>query len=140
MNELKMERNERRAIVKLSDLLDKVEGVADTLSIISDSSSTSSDERLVNALTLQVEALYEVLSRGKEICHAVLLSKNGEITLKELRDKADLTLSEASDKIGVAPEVLDSWEKGFSFPSLDSINKIENLYGFSYNEIKFIPD
>ena len=139
MKTLTNEGIERKALVKISDLLDKIDSVADTLSLIADSDSTSTDERLADSLAFQAQNLYEAFKEGKAICNSILLSGKGEKSLQELRLAAGLGLSEASDKIGVAPETLDSWEKGFAFPSLTEITKIENVYGVSYNDIRFLP-
>lgn len=63
-----------------------------------------------------------------------------EMTLKAARINVGLDQKTAAKEIGVTPETLGSWEKGLTFPSVPQIVKIENLYGLSYADIKFMPE
>lgn len=61
------------------------------------------------------------------------------ITLKALRINAGLDQKQASERLGITPETLSSWERAKSFPTVPQITKIENLYGTSYADINFLP-
>lgn len=131
--------NVKTALIQISTLLDNVESVADTLSLISESSSADCDSRLSNALTLQINELYNVYEEVKAICNANLLNNNGGKTLKELRESSGLDIEAVSKAIDVCPAVLMSWELGESYPTLPEITKLEKVYGTTYNDMKFIP-
>lgn len=60
-----------------------------------------------------------------------------EITLKAARVNKGLTQSEAAKELGTSSRTIYLWEKGKCFPNALQINKIEKLYGVSYNEIIF---
>lgn len=62
------------------------------------------------------------------------------ITLKALRVNAGLKQKEAAGLIGITPETLSSWETGKTFPTVDKIGKIEQIYNTTYNDIKFIVE
>lgn len=62
-----------------------------------------------------------------------------EITLKAARVNKGLTQSEAAKELGTSSRTIYLWEKGKCFPNALQINKIEKLYGVSYNEIIFLP-
>jgi DNA-binding XRE family transcriptional regulator len=61
-----------------------------------------------------------------------------KISLKSARVNANLTLEEASKKIGVVKKTLWSWEKGRTFPQSKYIDVICNTYGLSYDNIIFL--
>lgn len=60
------------------------------------------------------------------------------ITLKAARVNSNLTLAEASKLIGVTKDTLVNWEKGKTFPNVPQINKIEDVYGIGFSDIKFL--
>ena len=62
-----------------------------------------------------------------------------EITLKAARVNAGLTQKEAAAKIGISKQTLSSYENGKRFPEPDVIRRIEEVYGLSYNNIRFRP-
>lgn len=61
------------------------------------------------------------------------------LTLKALRVNQGLTQIQAADLLGVTKETLSRWERAASFPNVPQINKIEELYKVSYNDIIFLP-
>jgi transcriptional regulator with XRE-family HTH domain len=61
------------------------------------------------------------------------------ITLKAARVNAGLQQKEAAKLLGIVPETLSRWERGLSFPKVEQINMIENLYHVSYADINFLP-
>ena len=63
--------------------------------------------------------------------------KSLKISLKAARINAGLTQSEAAEKIGVSLSTLKNWEKGKTFPSQPMIDKICEVYGVAYDNIKF---
>lgn len=62
------------------------------------------------------------------------------ITLKAARINKDLTQIEAAKMLGIAPDTLRQYEAGNTFPDVPMIQKIEKLYGVSYNEINFFSN
>lgn len=52
-----------------------------------------------------------------------------KITLKAARVNADLTIVEASEKLGISNKTLISWEKGKTEPSASQMMKLVSLYG-----------
>ena len=62
-----------------------------------------------------------------------------EITLKGARVNANLTQAQAAKLIGVSKDTLRHYEKGKSFPDVPTIKKIEQAYGVTYAQIKFLP-
>jgi transcriptional regulator with XRE-family HTH domain len=60
------------------------------------------------------------------------------ITLKAARVNAGLTQKEAAEKLGIALDTLRNYEAGETFPAVPTIQRIEALYGVSYNDINFL--
>lgn len=61
------------------------------------------------------------------------------ITLKAARANKDLTLAEASQRIGVTKNTLWKWENGKAKPGIEYVDKLLNIYGMRYEDIIFIP-
>ena len=59
------------------------------------------------------------------------------ITLKAARVNKQMTQIEAAEKLGIAVDTLRQYESGKTFPDVPMIQKIENLYSVSYNDINF---
>lgn len=62
-----------------------------------------------------------------------------QITLTAARVNAGLTQKEAAERLGLNVGTLRNYEKGVSFPDVPMIQKIEELYGVSYNDLIFVP-
>lgn len=60
-----------------------------------------------------------------------------KISLKAARVNAGLNQAEAAERIGVSVSTIKNWESGKSFPNQPMIEKICELYGVSYDYIKF---
>jgi len=60
------------------------------------------------------------------------------ITLKSARVNANLTLEEASKKLGCNKKTLWNWEQGRTYPHAKYIDPICNLYGVTYDNIIFL--
>ncbi len=65
--------------------------------------------------------------------------KQMSITLKSARINKGLTQVEAAKLIGVTKDTLSNYERGKSYPDVPIIKKIEQVYGVTYSEIKFLP-
>lgn len=61
------------------------------------------------------------------------------ITLKSARINKGLTQVEAAKLIGITKDTLSNYERGKSYPDVPIIKKIEQVYGVTYSEIKFLP-
>lgn len=61
-----------------------------------------------------------------------------KMTLKAARVNANLTIIEASKELKVTPQTLSSWENGKTFPNVDMLPRIENLYNVKYDRINFL--
>ena len=60
------------------------------------------------------------------------------ITLKAARINVKLTQREAAERLGISPDTLIKYEAGETFPTVPMIQKIESLYGLTYNDINFL--
>jgi transcriptional regulator with XRE-family HTH domain len=60
-----------------------------------------------------------------------------KISLKAARVNAGLTQTESAERIGVSVSTIKNWEAGKSFPNQPMIEKICEIYGVSYDYIKF---
>lgn len=59
------------------------------------------------------------------------------ITLKAARVNANLSQSEAAEKLNIATSTLRRWEKGKTFPKQNQIVQLCNLYNVDFNHIFF---
>ena len=62
------------------------------------------------------------------------------ITLKAARVNKNMTQKEASKYLKISEDKLSRYERGLQFPTVPEIQKMEELYGVSYNEIIFLPE
>lgn len=60
------------------------------------------------------------------------------ITLKAARVNKELTQVEAAKQLGISADTLRQYEIGNTYPDVPMIQKIEKLYGVSYNDIDFL--
>ena len=61
-----------------------------------------------------------------------------KVTLKALRINKGYTLEEASKALGINITTLSSYENAKTFPDVQTINKMLNLYEISYDNINFL--
>ncbi len=61
------------------------------------------------------------------------------ISLKALRTDSGMTLDEASKKLGISKYTLYNYEHFKTQPSKEKIDKILELYGVTYDDIRFLP-
>jgi transcriptional regulator with XRE-family HTH domain len=62
-----------------------------------------------------------------------------QMTLEAARRNVGLTQKEAAEKLGISNTTLGKWENYLSFPGVDMIPKICELYRVTYDHIKFLP-
>ena len=60
------------------------------------------------------------------------------ITLEAARRNVGLTQKEAADRLGISNTTLFNWEKGLSFPNVQQVEKICELYCVSYDDLIFL--
>lgn len=60
------------------------------------------------------------------------------MTLKAARVNKNLTQVEAAELLGISKDTLYNYENGRSFPNVQVIKKMEEVYGLSYNDINFL--
>ena len=61
------------------------------------------------------------------------------ITLRAARVNAGYTQKEAALLLHVGNKTLSSWENGTTFPNVEKIRTICEVYGVTYNDIIFLP-
>lgn len=61
-----------------------------------------------------------------------------KLTLKTLRTIYGLTQEQAGHMVGVSKNVWQNWENGRSYPNIKEINRIEEQFEVSYNQIIFL--
>lgn len=66
------------------------------------------------------------------------VENNFKITLKAARVNKGFSQIEASNALGVSVVTLRSWEKGATFPNVEQIKKIEDIYSVEYKDIIFL--
>ena len=69
-----------------------------------------------------------------------MCSKMNELTLKAWRTNKNLSQVEVAEILGVSVSTIKNWENGITFPKPQYIDKLCELYGTSYDRIKFIPN
>jgi DNA-binding XRE family transcriptional regulator len=61
-----------------------------------------------------------------------------QLTLKGARANAGLTQAKAAEMIGISKETLGNYENGKTYPNTKVIEKMEEVYNVSYNDIIFL--
>ena len=61
-----------------------------------------------------------------------------KVTLKALRTYKGLTLEQAAKELGINIVTLSSYENAKTFPDVQTINKMLNLYETTYDNINFL--
>jgi DNA-binding XRE family transcriptional regulator len=62
-----------------------------------------------------------------------------QLTLKTLRINKGLRQADMAAKLNVNRKTISAWEKGKSLPAVDMIDAICELFGVSYDDIKWKP-
>lgn len=63
-----------------------------------------------------------------------------KVSLKGARVNAGLTQKQVAEMLCVSNKTVCNWEKGISYPDAIQIDRICELYGASYDDIKFLPN
>ena len=72
---------------------------------------------------------------GIKACHQVEVEM--EISLKAARVNRGYTQKEAAQRLGISVEALRRYEKGKSLPGIDLIKRMEEVFGISYDNLRF---
>ncbi|MBS5595695.1 helix-turn-helix transcriptional regulator [Peptostreptococcus sp.] len=59
------------------------------------------------------------------------------MTLRAARTNKELNQQEAAKKLGVSKDTIGNWEKGKTYPDVQQLKKIEELYDIEYKDIIF---
>lgn len=62
-----------------------------------------------------------------------------QISIRAARVNKGLSQKEAADHIGISTKTLSNWENGVTFPPVDKIPVICDLYGVSFDQLNFLP-
>lgn len=62
-----------------------------------------------------------------------------QLTLKTLRINKGLRQIDMASALNVNRKTISAWEKGTSLPTVDMIDAICELFGVSYDDIKWKP-
>lgn len=62
-----------------------------------------------------------------------------KVTLKAMRVNVGMSQQQAADSVGVSVDTWSNYERGKTFPDVPTIQKIENTFSVSYNDIIFLP-
>lgn len=63
-----------------------------------------------------------------------------KISIKAARVNVGLSQKEAAERLDVSNKTLGNWENGITFPPVDKIPDICELYGMSYDMLNFLPN
>lgn len=63
-----------------------------------------------------------------------------KLTLEAARRNVKLTQREAAELLGVSKDTLGNYERGKSFPTVETVKKMENIYHVSYDDLIFLPE
>ncbi|MBQ0074508.1 MAG: helix-turn-helix transcriptional regulator [Prevotella sp.] len=61
------------------------------------------------------------------------------ITLKAARVNVGMSRTVAAEKLEVAVSTLRNYEIGKTYPPVDVVKRMENVYGVSYSDLIFLP-
>lgn len=62
-----------------------------------------------------------------------------KLSIRAARVNKGYSQKEAAERIGVSNKTLGNWENGITFPPVDKIPVICELYGVSYDNLNFLP-
>ena len=62
-----------------------------------------------------------------------------QITLRAARVNAGYDQKKAAELLGITNKTLSSWENGRSYPTVNMVQKICELYHVDYDHIIFLP-
>ena len=62
-----------------------------------------------------------------------------KLTLKAARVNVGMSQKDAAAKLGISNKTLCGWENCTSYPKVNQIDSICNLYGICYDDLIFLP-
>ena len=62
-----------------------------------------------------------------------------KISLAAARVNKSMTQQDAAKALNVSKKTIQNWEKGVSYPTVQMLEKICNLYGVSMDNLLFLP-
>lgn len=62
-----------------------------------------------------------------------------KMTIKAARINKGLGQKAAASEIGVSNKTLSSWENGKTYPNVQQIEKMCDVYNVTYNDLIFLP-
>ena len=62
-----------------------------------------------------------------------------KMTIEAARRNVKLTQKAAASEIGVSNKTLSNWENGKSFPDVQQIEKMCEIYCVTYDDLIFLP-
>lgn len=62
-----------------------------------------------------------------------------KISIRAARINAGFSQKEAADRLGISTKTLSNWENGITYPPVDKIPAICELYGVSFDNLNFLP-
>ena len=62
-----------------------------------------------------------------------------KMSLKMIREVKKMTQEKAAKEIGISTDTLSNYERGKAYPTIPTLRKIEKVYGYSYDQIIFLP-
>lgn len=63
-----------------------------------------------------------------------------KMTIKAARINVGLAQKAAASAIGVSNKTLSGWENGKTFPNVQQIEKMCEIYSVTYDDLIFLPD
>lgn len=63
-----------------------------------------------------------------------------KLSLKAARINSGLNQSQAAEALGIGVDTLSRYERGLSYPNVEIIQKMENLYNIHYDNLNFLPN
>lgn len=67
----------------------------------------------------------------------MLLKEGGDnLTYREARERAGLTMADAANALGVTKAAISVWENGKNNPLLENLRKMAQLYGVSISQLE----
>lgn len=63
-----------------------------------------------------------------------------KISMKAARVNKGFSQKTAAEKIGVSNKTLCNWENGVTYPPVDKISAICELYGVEFDNLNFLPN
>lgn len=60
---------------------------------------------------------------------------NPVMNIRQLREANDMTQEELAKKLGVKPPAVSKWERGLSYPRMDNVARMAEIFGVSMDVV-----